>query len=95
MPEMQLGELTRALRGELIRGDAETVVDAYGIDSRKLPKGGCEPRNASCTLSPRPGSIGESLFCQVRFFGGPRVLSRPFSGLRLRLMVGSATLPPA
>jgi len=39
VPEMSVAELTRATGGELVRGDPDSRVTSYGIDSRRLEPG--------------------------------------------------------
>jgi hypothetical protein len=39
VPEISLADLVEATGGKLLRGDAATRVDSFGIDSRKLARG--------------------------------------------------------
>lgn len=41
MPELRLAELVEATGGHLVRGDADTTVRDYVIDTRRLDSGGC------------------------------------------------------
>jgi len=40
LPTLKLSELTEGVGGELLRGDPETQVNSYDIDTRKLSRGG-------------------------------------------------------
>ena len=40
MPELSVGELVQATGGTLVRGDANTRIRSYGIDTRRLEPGG-------------------------------------------------------
>ena len=41
MPELRLADLVEATGGHLVRGNPETIVGSYVIDTRRLDSGGC------------------------------------------------------